>query len=66
MKSLIKRFLKKLTLKQFIGLIIAISFSYNVVFQPLINDIFGLSLPKMGLDEELIKLATGIFSLMGV
>ncbi|MBC5790600.1 hypothetical protein [Providencia sp. JUb39] len=53
-------------LKKYVGYLFIFSLTYNVVIQPLLNSSFGLNLPKLNVDDQLLKTMAGVFSLVGL
>ncbi|WP_172953291.1 hypothetical protein [Edwardsiella tarda] len=54
-----------MNIKRVISYIIVIALTYNVILQPLLSG-FGVELPLMRVDSDFLRLATGVFSLLGV
>lgn len=52
--------------KKYVGCLLISSLTYNVVLQPLLNASFDWELPLLRLDDQLLKILAGVFSLLGV
>lgn len=51
-------------LKKYFGYLLIIALTYNVALRPLLTS-FGLNLPAMAVNDELLKTIAGVFSLLG-
>lgn len=51
-------------LKKYFGYLLIVSLTYNVAIRPLLAS-FGINLPSMAVDEELLKTLAGVLSLLG-
>lgn len=52
-------------LKKYFGYLLIIALTYNVALRPLLSSFMGVNLPAMSVDDELLKMITGVFSLLG-
>ena len=51
-------------LKKYFGYLLIIALTYNVALRPLLTS-FGLNLPAMAVNDELLRTIAGVFSLLG-
>ncbi len=51
-------------LKTYFGYLLIVALTYNVAIRPLLTSI-GLNLPAMSVDDELLRMIAGVFSLLG-
>ena len=51
-------------LKKYFGYLLIVALTYNVAIRPLLTSI-GLNLPAMSVDDELLRMIAGVFSLLG-
>lgn len=51
-------------LKKSFGYLLIVALTYNVAIRPLLTS-FGLELPAMTVDEQLLRTLAGVFSLLG-
>lgn len=51
-------------LKKYFGYLLIIALTYNVAIRPLLT-YFGINLPAMIVDDELLRTLAGVLSLLG-
>ncbi|EDO3164231.1 hypothetical protein GRU80_000035 [Salmonella enterica] len=51
-------------LKKYFGYLLIVALTYNVALRPLLTS-FGLNLPAMAVNEELLRTLAGVLSLLG-
>lgn len=51
-------------LKKYFGYLLIVALTYNVALRPLLTS-FGINLPAMAVDDELLRTLAGVLSLLG-
>lgn len=51
-------------LKKYFGYLLIVALTYNVALRPLLTS-FGINLPAMAVDEDLLRTLAGVLSLLG-
>lgn len=51
-------------LKKYFGYLLIVALTYNVAIRPLLAT-FGINMPAMAIDNELLKTLAGVLSLLG-
>lgn len=51
-------------LKKYFGYLLIVALTYNVALRPLLTS-FGIHLPAMAIDDDLLRTLAGVLSLLG-
>lgn len=54
----------KTKLKKYFGYLLIVALTYNVALRPLLT-YFGINLPAMAIDDNLLRTLAGVLSLLG-